>query len=142
MGTVSRNCAWNDRGLPLIYSFGKRHSAHQVTKYRSTASCMSLVTMLLFRIPLCVSYSHSATHIIRASPLPPLGPHGSPPSYDGSPALTIIHVLNHLISSSVASSPAQTRACYILGRHYPSIHPSIRYTHQTYSDPGQRRKGD
>ncbi|KAF8575788.1 ARM repeat-containing protein [Ramaria rubella] len=53
------------------------------------------------------------THTIRASPPPPLGPYGSPPSYDGSPALTIIHVLNHLITSSV-SYPAKAKVCYIL----------------------------
>lgn len=56
----------------------------------------------------------SATHMIRASPPPPLGPHGSPPNYDGSPALTIIHVLNDLISSSISSS-AKVKACHILG---------------------------
>ncbi|KAF8522202.1 ARM repeat-containing protein [Hysterangium stoloniferum] len=55
-----------------------------------------------------------ATYIIRASGPPPLGPHGAPPTYDGSPALTIIHVLNNLISSSSAHPAARTKACYVL----------------------------
>ncbi|KAF8498328.1 ARM repeat-containing protein [Gautieria morchelliformis] len=54
-----------------------------------------------------------ATHMIRASPPPPLGPHGSPPNYDGSPALTIIHVLSDVIGSSMPS-PIKTKACHIL----------------------------
>ncbi|KIJ34679.1 hypothetical protein M422DRAFT_233362 [Sphaerobolus stellatus SS14] len=57
---------------------------------------------------------YCAANMIRASPPPPLGPHGAPPNYDGSPALTVIHVLNLIVGGSTSSTAAKTRACYIL----------------------------
>ncbi|GJJ12063.1 hypothetical protein Clacol_006304 [Clathrus columnatus] len=53
-------------------------------------------------------------NMTRASGSPPLGHHGAPPTYEGSPVLTIIHVLNNLISSSTTSQVVKTKACYIL----------------------------
>lgn len=56
----------------------------------------------------------SATHMLRAYPPSPLASQGGLPIYDGSPALTVIHVLNIIVGSASVPPTAKARSCYIL----------------------------
>jgi len=52
--------------------------------------------------------------MLRAYPPSPLASQGGLPIYDGSPALTVIHVLNIIVGSELVPPTAKTRSCYIL----------------------------